>query len=133
MKRKLNLIPLALLCGMLLTGFTRPVVPKKAVNDVTVTVYLPYTGMYNEWVITFIDQNTNWYEFHTTDETFETQILGTLPAGTYTVDIQSGYFPHPFDFWMSSPNYSSHRAVGDGFTWYNVVVEEGSVLQIDEG
>lgn len=131
MKRTLNLIPLVLLCGILLTGFSR----KAVAQDVTVAIYLPYTGLYNDWTITFTDENnsSNWYEFHTTYENFETQILGTLPAGTYTVDIQSPHFPHPFDFWMSSPNYSSHRAVGDGFIWYHVVVEEGSVLQVDEG
>lgn len=128
--KRVNLIPLALLCGMLLTGFSKAVA-----QDVELTINLPYSGNFNEWTITFYDRNSsNVFILETDNSTFSSHILGTIPAGQYNVEFNCPYFPwEGFDCGVIGPNFYHFMARNDAFTMYNVPIEEGTGLQIDEG
>jgi hypothetical protein len=102
MKRKANLIPLLLLFGMLLTGYTKTM----AQDNVDITLNLPYSGNYNDWYIKFTNNNTSTvYEFWTDDSNWQTSILGTIPAGNYSVEFSSSYYPHVFEFYVGGHYY----------------------------
>jgi hypothetical protein len=127
MKRR-NLIPLVLLLGMLITGATRSVA-----QDVQVNIALPYSGNFNNWTITFSTWERS-YVFETDDDTFQSGILGTLPAGTYDVTFDSNYFSSEgFDFGIHTPSFSDWRVMHWSFTWYSVYVEPQTLITIDAG
>jgi hypothetical protein len=128
--KRVNLIPLALICTMLLTGFTRSVA-----QDVEIEINLPYSGNFNEWFITFYDRNSDAvYYFETDDGTFDSDILGTIPAGSYNVEFNCPYFPwEGFDINIYGPNVDKTKIVNDAVTIYDVPIEDGTVIRIDEG
>src|SRR5688572_17128120 len=109
MKRTLNLIPLALLCGLLLTGFTPKKTvtdPKRVVTDVELSIQLPWSGIYNDWIITFKSRDTGeWCELITDDSMWpDGGILGTIPAGNYDIEFNSGY-SRGFEFGVDAPDF----------------------------
>jgi hypothetical protein len=127
MKFKKNLIPVALLFSMLLAGFTRSVA-----QDVEVSISLPYINVYNNWVITFMNRDTgDWYTFETNDDTYPYGVLGTVPAGNYDIHFNSGY-SISFEYGVTSPNFTGWRGGGNEYTWYRVVVEDGTMLHIED-
>lgn len=123
----MNLIPVALLLCMFLTGFTRSVA-----QDVEVGIWLPYSGNYNNWSIEFFGNDGSYYSFYTNDDMFENHILGTIPAGTYRIEFNSGY-SGGFDYGVTGPTYYHYHADGNYYTWYGAVIEEGTSIMIDEG
>jgi hypothetical protein len=127
MKRTLNLIPLALLCTMLLTGFT----PKRVLTDVDLYISLPWTGNYNDWTITFYQKyGPESYTFYTNDDTWDDGYLGTIPEGVYNIEFNSGY-SGSFEFGVDGPNFY-HYMGGTGYTWYySAPIEPGTVIHID--
>jgi len=128
MKSKLSFIPLALLCTLLLTGFTKAVA-----QDVEVKIALPYSGNFNNWTITFHTWERS-YVFETDDDTFDSGILGTVPTGTYDVSFDSNYFSwEGFDFGIHTPGFSDWRVMHWSFTWYSVYVEPETLITIDAG
>lgn len=130
MKRTLNLIPLALLCGMLLTGFSKAVA-----QDVEIGIILPWSGNFTDFSITFYDRHSSDVYYLQSDETmFPTGVLGYIPPGNYNVEFNCPYFPwEGFDCGVTGPNYYHFMARNDAFTMYNTIIEEGTVIQIDEG
>jgi len=137
MKRTLNLIPLVLLCGMLLTGFT----PKKAVTDpnsvvtdVELYIQLPWSGIYNDWIITFKSRDTGeWYELITDDSMWpDGGILGTIPAGNYDIEFNSGY-SRGFEFGVDAPDFYHWRFGDNYFNWYNVPITGDATIMIHQG
>ena len=129
MKTKPIMLFAAILCFFMLTGMK-----KSVAQDVQVPIYLPYSGHYNDWYITFTKVGTTEsYFFHTDNSTFNSQILGTLPAGTYDIEFQSGYFPKAFDFGVCGLNYYQYKIRSDGFFWLGAVIDETTYLAIDEG
>ena len=103
-------------------------------QEVQVPIFLPYSGRYNEWDITLTNRLTGFtYEFHTTNATFNTFILGTVTAGNYDITYDSSYFPRVFDFGVSNPNYYHWRQYGSSFIWFNAPIDENTILNIDEG
>ena len=106
-----------------------------AQTNVEVGINLPYSGNYNYWTITFSDNNGNSYTFYTDNNSFNSHVLGTIPAGTYNIDFSCSYWgSEGFDIGVCGPNYyhfnSSHTS---DFTWYSAVIEDGTYIQIDEG
>jgi len=104
-------------------------------QDVEVRVNLPYSGNFNEWIITFTG-GSDTYTFETNDETFESGVLGVLPKGTYTVNFDSPYFSYEnFDILV----YDGGKIVRQGIsssrdlTLYSVVIGEDPHIQIDAG
>jgi hypothetical protein len=128
--KRANLIPLALLCGMLLTGFSKAVA-----QDVELSIILPYSGNFNDWTITFYSRNSSdVFILQTDNSTASSGILGTIPAGQYNVEFNCPYFPwEGFDCGVIGPNFYHFMARNDAFTMYNVPIEEGTGIQIDEG
>jgi hypothetical protein len=129
MKFRNYLIPVALLVCMFLSGFTRSVA-----QDVELHITLPYSGNYNFWSIDLISYSTGeTYHFDTDDDTFESNLLGTVPAGTYRIEFQSTYTSEGFDYGVTGPTYYHYHADGSSYTWYGAVIEDGTWLAIDEG
>jgi len=128
MKTKMMMFA-GVLCLFMLTGLK-----KSVAQDVQVGIYLPYSGNYNEWDITLINDITGeTYEFHTNSTTFNTQILGTVPAGHYNIDYQSIYFPTGFDFGVTSTDYYHYQIHRSAFRWFTAPIDETTFLIIDEG
>ncbi|MDQ0639356.1 hypothetical protein QF042_002921 [Pedobacter sp. W3I1] len=129
MKTKKIMMFSGILCFFLLTGLTRAVA-----QDVEVPIYLPYSGNYNDWYITFTKVGTTEsYYFHTDDDTFESKVLGTLPAGNYDIEFQSSHFPNGFDFGIWGNETYSFKIRSDGFIWYGVTIDQYTSMAIDEG
>jgi hypothetical protein len=127
MNFKKSLIPVALLVCMFLTGFTRSVA-----QDVQVQIGLPYSGNYNYWGIDFYSSTGEHYRFDTNDDTFESGVLCTIPAGIYEIDFNSGY-SGGFDYGVTGPTYYKYHASGNSYNFYGAVIEEGTTIYIDEG
>ncbi|WP_207429420.1 hypothetical protein [Pedobacter sp. SYSU D00535] len=129
MKAKKVLLTVAVACLFMIVG-----VQKTLAQNVQVGILLPYSGNYNNWTLTFTNEST--YEvfyFETDDSNFTSQVLGSLPAGTYTIEFNSGYFPAGFDFGVCGDNYYKFTARNDAFTWYHAVIDSSTYIQIDEG
>lgn len=120
----------AVLCFLMLTGLKQSIA-----QDVEVGLNLPYSGNYNEWSIKFTNQATSEvFYFETDDDSFDSHILGTMPAGTYTIEFDSAYFPwYGFDFGVCGNDYYHFRTSNSSFTWYSAVIDASTVIQIDEG
>lgn len=128
MKTKMMLFA-GVLCFFMLTGLK-----KSVAQDVQVGIYLPYSGHYNEWDITLTNVYTgDSYEFHTNSTTFNTNVLGTVPAGTYNIDYQSIYFPTGFDFGVTSTDYYHYQIHRSSFRWFSAPIDATTFLIIDEG
>ncbi|MCL4637588.1 MULTISPECIES: hypothetical protein [Olivibacter] len=104
-------------------------------QNVEVPIILPYTGNFNNWIITFTS-GSDTYTFETNDDTFDSGILGTLPKGTYTINFNSPYFSSEnFDILV----YDGSDLTGHGITsftdltLYNVVIGDEPLIQIDAG
>jgi hypothetical protein len=128
MKHK-SLITIAFIFSMLLGGFTR-----SSAQDVQVGISLPYSGNFNYWTITFYEYSgPNSYVFETDDDTFDSQILGTLPPGKYNIELNSGYWWEGFDFGVCGPTFYHFKQGHPSFTWYSAEIEDGTYIQIDAG
>lgn len=104
-------------------------------QDTEIPIILPYSGNFNEWIITFTN-GADTYTFETDDDTFDSGILGTLPKGTYTINFNSPYFSSEnFDILV----YNGGDIIGHGITsftdltLYNVVIGDEPLVQIDAG
>src|ERR1700754_3571615 len=88
MKKVRHLLPLILLCGMFLSGFSKAA----AQTPATVLVYLPTSGSYNDWFITLVDRaTTQQYAFQPNSGQYPSGYLGTVPEGDYDVYFTSSY------------------------------------------
>jgi|GEM_PF-1146016 len=132
MKTKKMLMMSGVLCFLMLTGLKRSIA-----QDVELPITLPYSGNYNEWTITFTSETFPYqqYYFETDDDTYDSQILGTLPAGTYTIEFNSGHFngSRGFDFGVTGQNYYMYKIRSDSFTWSGAVIDSSTAIHIDEG
>lgn len=131
MKTKMMLF-FGALCFFMLTGLKQSVA--QDVPNVEVGIYLPSSGNYNEFYITFINQNTGErFEFHTDNNTAHTNVLGTIPAGLYNIDFQWDYWTTGFDFGVTSTDFYHYEAHHSAFTYYSAPVDALTILHIDEG
>lgn len=129
MKTKKVMMFVGVMCFFMLTGLQ-----KSVAQDVEVPIYLPYSGNYNFWDITFTKVGTTEsYYFHTDNNTFNTKVLGTLPVGTYDIEFQSSHFPNGFDFGIWGYETYAFKIKSDGFTWHGVNIDEYTSMAIDEG
>ncbi|HWV74550.1 MAG TPA: hypothetical protein VN040_22685 [Pseudosphingobacterium sp.] len=104
-------------------------------QDVEVRVNLPYSGNFNEWIITFTG-GSDTYTFETNDETFASGVLGVLPKGTYTVNFDSPYFSHEnFDILVYDGGEIVRQGISSSrdLTLYSVVIGDDPHIQIDAG
>lgn len=129
MKKNKIMMFTGVLCLFMLTSFQ-----KSAAQDVDVPIYLPWSGNYNDWYITFTKVGTSdTYYFHTNNDTFNSKVLGALPTGTYDIEFQSPHFPAGFDFGIWGLNTYDFKIRSDGFTWYGVTIDEYTLITIDAG
>jgi len=125
-----NLIPLALMSIVFLTGYTR--------NEaqVQVGITLPSSGQYNYWDIQFYDSNNNLaYEFFTDDNTFNSGILGNVQPGTYEIDFRNVHVPDWYLFDYSIYNTDAEPVLKEGhpgFQFFGAVIQEGTNIVIDK-
>lgn len=141
--KKISLSVFALSCFIALSGFSvnekhsKVVLHKQLILDTSINlpIYLPYSGRYNEWTITFHDvYSSDTYILYSNNSTFNSGILGTVPYGTYNIEFDCPYFPLGFDFGVySDTNGITFGPKSDSFTKYNQVIDAGSYIQIDEG
>ncbi|MFC0318430.1 MULTISPECIES: hypothetical protein [Olivibacter] len=104
-------------------------------QNVEIPIILPYTGNFNNWIITFTS-GSDTYTFETNDDTFDSGVIGMLPKGTYTVNFDCPYFgSENFDILV----YNGGEIVRQGITssrdltLYNVVIGDEPLIQIDAG
>lgn len=132
MTTKKAIMMTGVLCFFMLIGLKQ-----SNAQNVQIGINLPYSGNYNEWNLTFTNESTyEVYYFTTGDANFSSQILGSLPAGTYTIEFADagGYFPwEGFDFGVCGNNYYSFKTRNDNFTWYHAIIDASTSIQIDEG
>ena len=120
------------LCFFMLTGLK-----KSVAQDVQVKVFLPYSGNYNEWNITFTNENTNEvYYFETDNTTFSSAILGTVPAGTYRIDFDRNWYTSSSAFeigvYLPPSNSYIYKVVDSSINFDHIVVEEGTDITISQ-
>lgn len=121
------IVPLALLFFMTLSGST---IRLSQQQEVEVGIVLPYSGSFNEWQITFIG-NGDPIEFETDDDTFDSEVLGSVPPGEYRIEFNSGYGNSTFDIEAFGPEGSDLVWGVPYATIYDFEIGEDSSIKID--
>jgi len=151
MKTKHFKLPLALLLCLLIgqaahsktiksrafqrgTSFNKMSFATPRFSDVDMYILLPAYSerqqYWNFWTITFVDESTNdTYSFDTNNSTYDSEVLGTLPAGTYTVTFQldQGAEQDWDDFYVGGVDHSNP---GNNRTFYHCVINNDNNLVI---
>jgi hypothetical protein len=103
-------------------------------TDVDMYILLPAYSerlqYWNFWTVTFVDESTNdTYSFDTDNSTYDSNVLGTLPAGTYTVTFQldQGTEQDWDDFYVGGED---HNNPGNNRTFYHCVIDSDNNLVI---
>jgi hypothetical protein len=105
--------------------------------DVEITIQFPYSGYYNEWIVTFTNRVPPYdqYQFETTLAQYpngvpgQSGILGIIPEGNYDIEFNSPYSSDQFDY-----DLFTYTRSGYGYhTFYNVPVANPDTYLIIDG